>query len=393
EQETAEKSEERNADITESSATEESVSDSPDNSDPADDSAVTDMEYGEEDKIAVTAIEISDHEEELEVGKTLVLDAVVLPADATDATLTFRSSDTGIATVNSSGEVRGIGKGTVTIYASAGDVIVSTAISVIVLTTAISVNQNYLVLKPGSTYQLSTSVSPADAPQTVTYRSLSSDVAEVSSSGLVTARETGNTTVIVSNRDLMAAVTVIVNVSSVTAEEKNSSGTKAEGNADYATVFSAQEAERISSDVLKYAYENEKVLTVVGSGYSFTIDGARIVNYANEMSTDIELAREEKGVSFYINGGEYLCGPVTLYLEEPEGNYLYLYNESKDCYEQIFAESLDEIHITSPGRYMITSEKVRKSRIRNRNFAVGGIVALSGIAAVCLILKKKYWFW
>ncbi|MCD8150683.1 MAG: Ig-like domain-containing protein [Clostridiales bacterium] len=358
-----------------------------------DDSASSDLTDTEEEKIAVTAIEISNHEEELVIGETMTLTATVLPADATDAAVTFTSSNTGIATVNSSGEVKGISKGTVTIFASAGDVTVSTTISVIVSTTKISINQNYLVLKPGGTYQLSASVSPADAPQAITYKSLSPKVAEVSSSGLVTAEATGNTTVIVSDGDLMAAVTVIVNASFTETTEEDLAETEVEGTVQYATVVYAQEMDVISGNMLKYMYENEKVLTVVGSGYSFTIDGAQIENYANEIKTDIGLTQEPDGISFCINDGEYLCGSVTLYLEDPEGEYLYLYNESKSRYEQISTEQLDEITITSPGQYKITSEKIKESRVRIRYFVVGGVILLVGGIVLYIVLKKKYWFW
>lgn len=76
-----------------------------------------------EQNILVTDIEISDHEEEVEVGKTINLTATALPANATESTITFRSSDINIATVTSGGEVKGISKGYVTIYVSAGSII------------------------------------------------------------------------------------------------------------------------------------------------------------------------------------------------------------------------------------------------------------------------------
>ena len=59
----------------------------------------------------------------MEVGKTINLTATALPANATESTITFRSSDINIATVTSAGEVKGISKGYVTIYVSAGSII------------------------------------------------------------------------------------------------------------------------------------------------------------------------------------------------------------------------------------------------------------------------------
>lgn len=94
-----------------------------------------------EQNIPVTDIEISDHEEEVEVGKTINLTATALPANATESTITFRSSDINIATVTSAGEVKGISKGYVTIYVSAGSVIKEVSLTVKVKTTGININK------------------------------------------------------------------------------------------------------------------------------------------------------------------------------------------------------------------------------------------------------------
>ena len=61
-----------------------------------------------DDKVEVTNIEISNHEDEVNVDETISLSATVLPSDATDSTVTYTSSNENIATVNSSGEVKGI---------------------------------------------------------------------------------------------------------------------------------------------------------------------------------------------------------------------------------------------------------------------------------------------
>mgnify|MGYP001092390971 CR=1 FL=1 len=54
-------------------------------------------------------------------------------------------------------------------------------------------------------------VEPAEAEQTVSYKSTNTSVAAVSGSGVVTAKQTGSSTIIVSNGDLSGAVSVIVN--------------------------------------------------------------------------------------------------------------------------------------------------------------------------------------
>lgn len=125
----------------------------------------------ENEKIPVKDIEISDHEDELEVDKTMNLSVTVLPANVTDTTVTYRSSDEKIATVNSSGEVKGIGAGKVTITVSAGNISKSVDLTVKYATAKIEMNTTYLVLKEGDTFQLSAKVLPATADQDVTYES------------------------------------------------------------------------------------------------------------------------------------------------------------------------------------------------------------------------------
>ena len=74
-----------------------------------------------QDTIPVTGISLNKSTTFLLVGKMLVLDAVVEPADATNKTVTWNSNDNSIATINSAGEITGVAGGTVTITATTED--------------------------------------------------------------------------------------------------------------------------------------------------------------------------------------------------------------------------------------------------------------------------------
>lgn len=319
-----------------------------------------------EQNIPVTDIEISDHEEEVEVGKTINLTATALPANATESTITFRSSDINIATVTSAGEVKGISKGYVTIYVSAGSVIKEVSLTVKVKTTGININKEYLVMKPGTAFKLSVSVFPAEAEQTVSYKSTNTSVAAVSGSGVVTAKQTGSSTIIVSNGDLSGAVSVIVNrdtESSVAEPAADSTDAENTSEQTFDENTDVSETPVISEQMLYELYTAGRSMKVTGDGYSIIIDGKKIVNYKNELNTDIELERTGDSIKFNLNDGEYLCGEVTLHIDDVKG------------------------------KYMITAKPIREGSAAVRYILIaGGIGIIAGIA-VYVAVKRRYWFW
>lgn len=358
---------------------------------------IEDTEIGditiEDETIAVTDIEIADHEDVVNVGETLSLSATVLPVDATNSDVTYKSSDESIATVKSTGEVKGISKGKVTIYVSAGDITKEVPLTVKVATDGIKVNNDYLVLKQGSTYQLSTTVTPAEANQSVSYRSIDESVATVSDKGFVSAKKVGNTTILVSNGESSVAVSVIVNQSTSSANQEDVYDSPVEEGKEYADSVAASAVEKIDADTLYHIYSTGKILEIVGDGYRIEIDGKDIVNYKNEFYTDIQLVQKENGIKFTLNKGEFLCGEVTLHLLEPNGKHLYLYNTSKEKYELIETDSLKELKLTTPGEYLISSEKLSYSTVNIIYFMVFGVLVLLVGVGVYIGVKKRYWFW
>ena len=73
-----------------------------------------------DETVAVTEVKITSTVTEVTVGKTIPLKAEVLPADATNKTVTWTSSDATVATVKE-GVVTGVAAGTATITAKAGE--------------------------------------------------------------------------------------------------------------------------------------------------------------------------------------------------------------------------------------------------------------------------------
>lgn len=345
------------------------------------------------DEIPVKDIEIGDYEDELEVDKTMNLSVTVLPADATHNTVTYKSSDKKIATVNSSGEVKGIKEGKVTISISAGGITKKIKLTVKVATSRIEVNTNYLVMKLGETYQLSARVFPSEADQSILYESVDTDVISVSGGGLVTAKKCGNATVIVKNGDLSTAVTVIVN-SDNKEEKKETTEEIVEKEECFENVIYAEETQVVTKEFLKYLYEQGEVLTIYGSGYTMQINGKEIVNWENELCTNLEFKEEKDGVSFNLNRDKKLCGMIHIQFDEDNisGKYVYLYNPSKNKYELLKEKNIHEMNLDTEGKYLITDKELSTDKIKVIMVIIALFVVIV-LIGVYIGVKKRYWFW
>ncbi len=73
------------------------------------------------DPVSVTGVSVSPATATVEAKKTVQLTATVAPADATNKRVTWSSSNTSVATVDSTGKVKGVAEGTATITVTTAD--------------------------------------------------------------------------------------------------------------------------------------------------------------------------------------------------------------------------------------------------------------------------------
>ena len=251
------------------------------------------------------------------VGDHTNVSLAVLPTTAAnyiDVTLT--SSDPSVATVNNFGKVTGIAPGKATITASTGDVSCSATVTVVAAPSSstgaaesLSLNTNYLVLKPGASGKITGSVAPSTASQSLTFTSRDKSIATVSASGVVTGVSTGATSVVVSNGTVSSSVTVIVNR---TASSSSNGGT-ADGDgtepADGDPIVNA--IENAASDTISYPQEQVPVITTEmlnalrttgrtlvlnAKDYTLTVDGSAIRNTTSEIATALTFTPDENGL-------------------------------------------------------------------------------------------------
>lgn len=164
--------------------------------------------------VTATGVEVTPASIGIYVGETQTLTATVKPTNAANKTVTWSSSNTTIATVNSNGVVTGVKAGSVTITATANDGsgakgTCSVTVSNIAVS-GISLNKQTLSLVKGTTETLTATITPSNATeQTVTWSSSNTTVATVNG-GTVTAKAVGTATITAKAGNKSATCTVTV---------------------------------------------------------------------------------------------------------------------------------------------------------------------------------------
>lgn len=172
--------------------------------------------------VSVTGVSLNKTSLSLTEGETQTLVATVSPSNATDKSVTWTSSNTTVATVSSSGIVTAKKAGTATITVTSNDggkkATCSVTVSAQVIhVTGVSLNYTSLTMTEGGTKTLVATVTPSNATdKSVTWSSSNTNVATVSSSGIVTAKAAGTTKITVTTNDGRKTATCSVTVVAAT---------------------------------------------------------------------------------------------------------------------------------------------------------------------------------
>ena len=166
--------------------------------------------------VRVTSVMLDDDEELIEIGNTYQLTATVLPADASDKSVTWSSSDEAVATVSDAGLVTAVAQGTATITVTTTDGSFTSTFTATVPgppVESVSLDDDEETIIAGETYQLTATVLPGTAEdKSVMWSSDNESVATVSDAGLVTAVDEGTATITVTTVDGGRTATFVANV-------------------------------------------------------------------------------------------------------------------------------------------------------------------------------------
>ena len=172
-------------------------------------------------QVAVTGIELNPSSVSLELGQSFIpiLNATVLPENASNKNISWTCSDETVVsfvkTGNTSGYLGAVAPGTATITATTEDGGFTATCDVTVSgvpVTGVTLDQTYLKLLVGRSYTLTATVQPDDASiKNVTWESSNEDVLYVSKTGELLAKNLGTATVTVTaHNGLSASCEVIV---------------------------------------------------------------------------------------------------------------------------------------------------------------------------------------
>lgn len=167
--------------------------------------------------IPVSSISLNKTELAMNVGDSETLTATVKPDDATDKTVTWKSSNASVATVDENGKVTAIKGGSATITATAGEKSASCSVSIQAATikvTSVTLNKTSLTLAIGSSETLIATLNPSNANEAVHWGTTKPAIATVDSNGQVTGVKAGSATitVIAGEKTASCEVTVVPNV-------------------------------------------------------------------------------------------------------------------------------------------------------------------------------------
>ena len=160
--------------------------------------------------IPVSSVSLDRTSLALNKGESATLTATVNPSDATDKTVTWKTSNASVVTV-ANGVVKAVGGGTASITVNASGKTATCAVNVTVPVASINLNITSKTLKQNETVQLSATVGPNDATdKTVSWASSNTSVAVVDSAGKVKALTEGSSVITAKAGDKTATCNITV---------------------------------------------------------------------------------------------------------------------------------------------------------------------------------------
>lgn len=241
----------------------------------------------EVNNIGVNSISLNKTTDTLTVGNTDTLIATVSPNNATNKAVIWTSSDTKIATVDTTGKVTAVGAGIaiITVTTTDGNKTASCIIvnNPIFNVQSVVLNKTTDTIKVGNTDTLLASITPTNATNaSVNWTSSNTKIVTVDNTGKVTAVNAGTATITVTTVDgnKTASCTITappVNVSSISLNKDKDY--LSEGNSD--TLTATIVPSNATNKTITWSSSDNKIATVNSAGKITAVsDGIAIISAA-----------------------------------------------------------------------------------------------------------------
>lgn len=256
--------------------------------------------------IKVTQLTLDKASATLIIGNYTTITATAKPDNATYKEVTWSSSNSNIALVDSAGKVKGVGVGTATITATSADGSKTATCNITVKpinVTGIMLNKSKESIFVSSTSSLVATISPSNATdKSVKWTTSNIKIATVSTSGVITAVAVGTVTITAITTDgskiASCAITVLpVKVSAVSLNKSIATITLKSS----ITLAASISPSNATDKSVKWTTSDSKVATVTSSGkvtavsageaiiYVTTTDGSKIASCAVKVPESISL--------------------------------------------------------------------------------------------------------
>ena len=167
----------------------------------------------------VASLRIDKGSASLNVKEVITLTASIDPPDADNKTITWSSSDEGVATVKD-GKVTGVGKGVADITATVGTMSVSCKVTVSYPVSSVTIEQKTAEVEEDGIVKLKVNVETEDPDPDVTWSSNDTEIATVDKDGNVTGIKVGKTTITAKSGDKQSTCEVTVVAPAYVAKER-----------------------------------------------------------------------------------------------------------------------------------------------------------------------------
>lgn len=244
--------------------------------------------------VGVESVSITSHPSgnTLSVGETYAFAAEVYPADATDKTVKWTSSDSGVISVNENGEATAVSEGQAVITVTTNDGGKTDKCTVTVLSSVVHVESVKIEkfpstrqMNPGDAFVFAASVYPADADEKgITWHSSAPDVITIDNAGNAKALKEGEAVITVKSVDggKSDSITIKVVVPSVpvTGVEITSSPSDNRLNVGDVYEFKAKVLPENASDkTITWSTSDDRVMTIDASGKAKAVSvGSAIIS-------------------------------------------------------------------------------------------------------------------